>query len=219
MIRSGSPWRTTAPLYIADYSCCGAEQRGGILRVDPAHPSATGANQTLVISSRFRRSRYPGHSRQRRPLCGGLAWGRQRCDPGVPAAWSRGCDHPRSGVIHAEPAAIALTTDGSLLVADQLCCGAGKGGVIRYDALPDLGFNSPTVVSDGQSFASGPSDIVIAPVVSIADATVTEGTDRATAATFSVTLSRRHRQRLTIPFTVAAGTATAGADFVTTSGR
>jgi hypothetical protein len=57
-----------------------------------------------------------------------------------------------------------------------------------------------------------------APTLSVDDATVAEGNAGTTMATFTVTLSRASSQAVTVSYSTADGTATAGSDYITTFG-
>ena len=56
------------------------------------------------------------------------------------------------------------------------------------------------------------------PTLSIGDATVAEGNTGTTMATFTVTLPRASTQAVTVSYSTADGTATAGSDYITTFG-
>jgi hypothetical protein len=57
------------------------------------------------------------------------------------------------------------------------------------------------------------------PSITVADASVTEGNSGTTALTFTVTLSQASGQYVYVNYATAAGTATAGTDFTSTSGQ
>ncbi|AQT80722.1 hypothetical protein B1R94_17820 [Mycolicibacterium litorale] len=71
-------------------------------------------------------------------------------------------------------------------------------------------------VAKWQSLISGAQTAL--PGISIADATVTEGNSGTTNAVFTITLSKASTTAVTVKYSTAAGTATAGQDFVSKSG-
>ena len=72
-------------------------------------------------------------------------------------------------------------------------------------------------VSKWQGLIAG-AQTVTTPVVSIANATVAEGNSGTTNAAFTVTLSKASTRPVTVGYSTANGTATAGQDFTATSG-
>jgi ribosomal protein L35AE/L33A len=72
-------------------------------------------------------------------------------------------------------------------------------------------------ISDAQGVATIVNDD--APQLSIGNATATEGNTGSVNATFTVTLSQASTQTVTVNYATANGTATAGADYTTTSGQ
>jgi hypothetical protein len=85
---------------------------------------------------------------------------------------------------------------------------------LNGDGLPDL-----AVTNDGVWVALNAGDWVLPPpTLSIGDVTVTEGNGGAVNATFTVSLSAAHSQTVTVQFSTADGSATAGSDYVATSG-
>jgi hypothetical protein len=73
-------------------------------------------------------------------------------------------------------------------------------------------------ITDGQGFATIGNDdpVPVSETISVGDVTVTEGNAGTTTATFTVT--RTGTQSLSVNFATANGTATAGSDYVATSG-
>lgn len=123
----------------------------------------------------------------------------------------------------------------------------GRGDGAFYHVEPiDVGFAWPTGMGTGDFNGDGRQDVAIVgeewdgaeafvvlindgnwpsslpppplPSLSIGDRTVTEGNSAIAAATFTVTLSAANTQPITVAFTTADGTATAGSDFQSTSG-
>src|SRR5262249_50023149 len=86
------------------------------------------------------------------------------------------------------------------------------------DGWPDAvtanrdGNNASVLIND---HAWPPAD---APTVSINDVTVTEGNTGAVSATFTLTLSAAYGQPVTVYYTTADGSATAGSDYTAWSG-
>jgi hypothetical protein len=76
---------------------------------------------------------------------------------------------------------------------------------------------SPGRIGDAQGLATITDDDA-APTLSINDVTVTEGNVGTTTATFTVTLSTASGRAVTLDWTTSAGSATAGADYLTASG-
>jgi hypothetical protein len=79
-------------------------------------------------------------------------------------------------------------------------------------ATANLNANSVSVLLNNQSWP------VLPPAVSVNDATVTEGNTGTINATFTVTLSKAATVNVTVHYETAAGTATAGSDYVAASG-
>ncbi|MGY4709923.1 Calx-beta domain-containing protein [Mycolicibacterium sp. CBM1] len=71
-------------------------------------------------------------------------------------------------------------------------------------------------VAKWQSLISGAQTAL--PSVSVADTSVTEGNSGSTGAAFTVTLSKASTKAVTVGYTTSSGTATAGQDFVASSG-
>ena len=82
-----------------------------------------------------------------------------------------------------------------------------------------VNLSAPTnaTVSDGQGQGTITNDDA-APGVSVNDVTLTEGNAGTTNAVFSVSLSAASEQTVTVDYATADGTATAGSDYVATSG-
>jgi len=110
---------------------------------------------------------------------------------------------------------IMLTADGGLAIFDNSCCFFFRG-VVHVD-LAQPPTTNQSVISAGDKF-SNPVAGATVPGLAIADATVTEGTGSAVPATFAASLSPWFGQPLTVPFTVADGTAMAGSDYAPTAG-
>ena len=88
---------------------------------------------------------------------------------------------------------------------------------ITLPATTDCDADGAVCTTDGGMLNHSTSDTVLGPVgISIADAEVEEGANAVLA--FAVALSRAASSRLTISYTTSDGTATAGADYTSTSG-
>ena len=92
-------------------------------------------------------------------------------------------------------------------------CGGLDGGIVRVN--PSTG--AQTVVSSNDRFLD-PQSVAIAPVLSVSDVTITEGTGGARDATFTVTLAPYTSQIVSVGFATGQVTATAAADYLTRSG-
>lgn len=111
-------------------------------------------------------------------------------------------------------------TDGMVNLQDQLL--PGSDATLQYAAA--INDDGAIVVDGYNSLGEGraylltpiPSDT---PTISIADAqAVTEGNTGASLVTFTVTMSEVSNQTVTVDFSTAAGSATAGSDYQTLSG-
>ena len=90
-----------------------------------------------------------------------------------------------------------------------------RPGPWLYLATANNGGNTTSVLINDQSWGTSPPP---PPTVSIGDATVTEGNAGTLNAAFTVTLSAAFGQPVTVNYSTANGTATAGSDFQTASG-
>ena len=116
------------------------------------------------------------------------------------------------------PAALTLSvTNSSAVTAHSLVLPNLAAGTPYYyrvtsaDAANNAS-TSPVVAQAPLSFTT------TAPSVSIGDASVTEGNGGTTTATFTLTLSAPAAQNVTVNYATAAGSATAGTDFIAASG-
>jgi hypothetical protein len=116
------------------------------------------------------------------------------------------------------PAALTLSvTNTSDVTAHSLVLPNLAAGTTYYyrvtsaDAANNAS-TSPVVAQAPLTFAT------TAPSISIGDASVTEGNGGTTTATFTLTLSAPAAQTVTVNYATAAGTATAGTDFIAASG-
>ncbi|MCX2929127.1 cellulase family glycosylhydrolase [Mycobacterium sp. CVI_P3] len=92
---------------------------------------------------------------------------------------------------------------------------AGQSTSFGYQATPGAIAATPTNLTvNGVAVSTPPT----APTVSITDTTVAEGNSGTTNATFTVTLSKPATTPVTVGYTTANGTATAGADYTATTG-
>ncbi|WP_445167946.1 Calx-beta domain-containing protein [Mycolicibacterium sp. Dal123E01] len=92
---------------------------------------------------------------------------------------------------------------------------AGQSTTFGYQATPGATASTPTNLKvNGVSVSTPPTT----PSISIADATVAEGNTGTSNATFTVTLSKAATTPVTVGYSTANGTATAGADFTSTTG-
>ena len=73
-------------------------------------------------------------------------------------------------------------------------------------------------IADGQGLGTITNDDATLPTISIKDVSVTEGNTGTTNAVFNVTLSPASGQTVTVSYSTANGSATAGSDYVATSG-
>ena len=202
---------TDGKIYVADYVCCGG--KGGVILVDPGQPATS--NQVVIANAQNLQAPYAlivgadGKLYVVDRLCCGLTGGVVRVDPSQPAAVNQTLIS--SGQNFQAPFGIALAADGTLYVADMKCCTGEQGGVIRVNpTLPAT--SNQVIVSTAQNFVD-PARLAVVPGVSIADATVTEGTGTSVAANFTVTLAPWSLLPITLPYTLTSGTATADADF------
>src|SRR5262249_47189981 len=83
-----------------------------------------------------------------------------------------------------------------------------------------LNLSSPTglTIARSQGVATILNDDPVPPVVSIGNATVTEGNSGTTNATFTVSLSAASTQTVTVNYATADGSAVAGSDYTAASG-
>jgi len=108
------------------------------------------------------------------------------------------------------------TTGDPWITFTSSATGTGNGSV-SYAAAP----NTTTAARNGGVSIAGQLLSVseaAPPAISISDVSVTEGNTGTTNATFTVTLSAASSQAATVVFATADGTATAGSDYVSTSG-
>ena len=113
--------------------------------------------------------------------------------------------------------------DGTFSAAEFYSAGPGAIAVAAGDlngdgwldvATANAGGNTTSVLINDQSWGAPPPP----PTVSINDASVTEGNTGTVNATFTVTLSAASGQPVTVQYSTANGTATAGSDFQNASG-
>lgn len=134
-------------LYVTDIACCGGQ--GGVIRVDPGLPN--GSNQIVVSSGQSMSDPYGLTLAPDGTIfvvdfscCGGGQGGVIQVNPSLPNGANQTIIS--SGQSFAEPAGIARIGDGTLFVADFICCGGGA--VIRVD--PDLPVNAnQTIIASG----------------------------------------------------------------------
>ena len=84
--------------------------------------------------------------------------------------------------------------------------------------LVNLTGASNAVIGDAQGVATLTNDDAVPSSLTINDVSVTEGNSGTKAATFTVTLTPASTQPVTVAYATANGTATAGSDYVATSG-
>lgn len=82
----------------------------------------------------------------------------------------------------------------------------------------NLSAASGATIADAQGIGTITNDDAALPALSIDDVTVTEGNSGSTTATFTVTLSAASASPVTLNYATANGTATAGSDYIATSG-
>lgn len=92
---------------------------------------------------------------------------------------------------------------------------AGQSAAFGYQASPGAVASTPTNVKVNGVASGSPQ---AAPTVSIADLSVVEGNSGTSNANFVVTLSKAATTVVTVGYSTANGTATAGADFTAVSG-
>ncbi|MCB0923928.1 MAG: cellulase family glycosylhydrolase [Mycobacterium sp.] len=96
---------------------------------------------------------------------------------------------------------------------------AGQTTTFGYQASPGAPGSAPTNITvNGVPVGTGTPPVVTPPSVSIADVSVSEGNAGTTNANFTVTLSKAATTPVTVGYSTANGTATAGADFTARSG-
>lgn len=153
---------------------------------------------------------------------------------------SYGSDYPNgqsgdtatAGLIDEAGAFAGLTplgADERLLWSHTFTASAEGLAEFTADAADELPFHDTLVF--GQGTPVDIDDIVFVgdsltitggttgPTISIDDVTVTEGNDGTTEATFTVTLSEAIEDEVTVDYTTADGTATAGSDYDAASGQ
>ena len=121
-------------------------------------------------------------------------------------------------------------TFGTFVAGDTLQV-AVEGGVVRYKRNGTMLYRStvaayPLLVDTALDTVNATLTSVVVssswrgaqPALSIAGVTVTEGNSGTTNANFAVTLSRRRARTVTVGYTTANGTATAGSDYTAASG-
>ena len=92
---------------------------------------------------------------------------------------------------------------------------AGQSTTFGYQATPGALASAPTNLKvNGVAVSTPPTT----PSISIADTTVTEGNSGTSNATFTVTLSKAATTPVTVTYSTANGTATAGTDFTSATG-
>jgi hypothetical protein len=101
-------------------------------------------------------------------------------------------------------------------LADLLPADSGLSEFCAAGAINDSGWIAGNTLSDG--FVMIPTDQGIGPHIRVSDATVVEGNTGTTQATFTVTLSAASTERITVAYSTAEDTATAGSDYQAASG-
>ena len=113
--------------------------------------------------------------------------------------------------------------DGIFSAAEFFPSGPGSNAIAAGDlngdgwldvAIANAGGNTTSVLINDQTWGAPPTP----PTVSINDASVTEGNTGTVNAIFTVTLSAASGQPVTVNYSTANGTATAGSDFQNASG-
>jgi len=92
---------------------------------------------------------------------------------------------------------------------------SGQSTSFGYQASPGAVASSPTNLKVNGVASGNPPAV---PAISIADVSVAEGNSGSTNANFTVTLSTASATPVTVGYSTANGTATAGADYTATSG-
>jgi hypothetical protein len=202
---------TDGKLYVADHTCCGGT--GGVIRVDLSQPN--GSNQTVISSGQSFVNPYGLTVFSDGQIyvvdtecCGGGNGGLIRVNPSQPA--NNNQTVISAGQSFVNPTGASLAADGTLYVADGICCSGNNGALIRVNPSQPAN-NNQTVISSGQSF-SDPRRLAVVPGVSIADTSVVEGTGATVNALFSVTLAPWSPLTIAVPYTPATGTGSATAD-------
>ncbi|HOB50133.1 MAG TPA: cellulase family glycosylhydrolase [Mycobacterium sp.] len=96
---------------------------------------------------------------------------------------------------------------------------AGQTTTFGYQASPGAPGSAPTNITvNGVPVGTATPPVVTPPSVSIADVSVSEGNSGTTNANFTVTLSKTATDPVTVGYSTANGTATAGTDFTARSG-
>jgi hypothetical protein len=120
------------------------------------------------------------------------------------AVWNGGLGAPSLGNIDGDPDL-------------EVVVGTSRTGVLAYD-LPGTA-NARILWGTGRANLQRTGALpAIPPTVSIADATVTEGSQGTTPASAALALSRATGVPVTVAFATGGGTATAGADYAAASG-
>ena len=149
-------------------------------------------------------------------------WGGDPPKAGDPQAKSSGTPlriDPRTGVANHGSVSVLEQVKGQWRQVRTIPVGlhpcallASRGGRLLYVA--NANSDTVSVLENDQNWSGVPL-----PGVSIGNAAVTEGGDGTVNATFTVTLSRASSVDVTVYYETADGTATAGSDFVATSGE
>lgn len=97
--------------------------------------------------------------------------------------------------------------------------GAGQTTTFGYQASPGAPGSAPTNITvNGVPVGTATPPVATPPSVSIADVSVSEGSSGTANANFTVTLSKAATTPVTVGYSTANGTATAGTDFTANSG-
>ena len=118
------------------------------------------------------------------------------------------------------PAGAVQFSDGGTPLGSGTLDGTGHASFVRSD----LSVGTHTIVAEyggSSSFnpSSGSVDQTVEPGLSISDVTIKEGNGGTTSAIFKVSVSPASTKAVTVGYTTANGTATAGSDYVAKSGR
>lgn len=118
---------------------------------------------------------------------------------------------------------VRLGTGDGLFKPDIAVATGGRSGAVAVgdfngDGRPDMAAANASSNNIGVLLNDGAFPALDAPLISITDATVTEGNTGTVTAVFNVTLSAASTQTVTVDFATADRTAVAGSDYVATSG-